>query len=192
MMEASGPYYLQLATHLFESGIAVSVVNPLVVKRYTQMLLLRAKTDRQDAKCLARYGEDQKPTEWQPNEQYINQLGQLQALLNQYIKQRTALNNQLDAQRSSGVPNPAFQASAEKIYKMLNDEIAQVEQQMKNLADQYHKEQMDALQTIPGIGKKTAMVLVLITHGFEALSKRQTTRLFHWNLSTCLSVWLLR
>ena len=34
VMEATGPYYLQLATFLFNKGVKVSVINPLVIKRF--------------------------------------------------------------------------------------------------------------------------------------------------------------
>lgn len=46
VMEASGPYYLELATYLYEQGLKVSVVNPLVIRRYGQMKLMRTKTEQ--------------------------------------------------------------------------------------------------------------------------------------------------
>ena len=55
-MEASGPYYLQLANYLNTHKIEVSVVNPLVIKRFSQMNLQRAKTDKKDAETIANYG----------------------------------------------------------------------------------------------------------------------------------------
>lgn len=166
VMEASGPYYLPLATFLFEAGVGVSVVNPLVVKRFSQMRLMRAKTDRQDSKCLLSYGQTEQPQEWKPRPLYINELSQLQALLEQYVKQRTALKNQLHAQKASGVPNEAFKASAQKVLETLEAEITDVEQQMEQLARQYHQEQFETLLSIPGIGRKTALVLTVITQGF--------------------------
>ncbi len=166
VMEASGPYYLPLATFLFEAGIGVSVVNPLVVKRFAQMRLVRAKTDRQDAKCLLSYGITEQPQEWKPSPLYINELSQLQALLDQYVKQHTALKNQLHAQKASGVLNEAFKTSAQKVLETLEAEIAELEQQMEQLAREHHKDQMDAVLSVPGVGRKTALVLTVITHGF--------------------------
>lgn len=167
VMEASGPYYLQLATFLFEAGIGVSVVNPLVVKRFSQMRLLRTKTDRQDAKCLLSYGCTEQPESWKPMPLHINELSQLQALLDQYVKQRTALKNQLHAQKASGVPNEAFNASAQKILEALEAEIAELEQQMEQLARKHYQDQMDAVLSVPGIGPKTTLVLMIVTQGFS-------------------------
>lgn len=56
VMEASGPYYSRLAGYLHALGIAVCVVNPLVIKRFSQMNLQRAKTDKKDAETIANYG----------------------------------------------------------------------------------------------------------------------------------------
>ena len=53
IMEATGVYHLRLAVYLLEHGIAVSVINPLVIRRFCQMLLKRAKTDKADAKQIA-------------------------------------------------------------------------------------------------------------------------------------------
>ena len=60
-MEASGPYYLQLACFLHEHGVAVSVINPLVIRRFSQMRMSRAKTDKKDAKMIAEYGRIEQP-----------------------------------------------------------------------------------------------------------------------------------
>jgi transposase len=46
---SSGPYFCRLATFLYHHQIAVSVVNPLVIKRFAQMRLVRVKTDKADA-----------------------------------------------------------------------------------------------------------------------------------------------
>ena len=49
VMEATGSYYLPLACRLHKNSIKVSVVNPLVIRRYAQMQLRRVKTDKADA-----------------------------------------------------------------------------------------------------------------------------------------------
>ncbi|MFT4611445.1 MAG: transposase [Glaciecola sp.] len=50
-MEAKGYYYYyQLDYHLLESGIKVSVENPLSVNRFIQMKLSEIKTDKSDSK----------------------------------------------------------------------------------------------------------------------------------------------
>src|ERR1700748_1619470 len=71
VMEASGPYYLQLAGFLSDHNIAISVINPLVIRRFCQMRLSRAKTDQKDAKMIAAYGRTEDPQAWSPAADYI-------------------------------------------------------------------------------------------------------------------------
>ena len=66
VMEATGPYYLKLATFLFDKGLPVSVENPLKIKRFMQMNLQRTKTDKADARAIANYGSLLNPPLWKP------------------------------------------------------------------------------------------------------------------------------
>jgi len=74
IMEATGPYYLKLAFYLHGQGFTVSVVNPLVIRRFSQMRLLRAKTDKADARMIAAYGKVEQPDAWQPPAGYVIKL----------------------------------------------------------------------------------------------------------------------
>lgn len=65
VMEATGTYHARLALMLFEAGRQVSVVNPLVIKRYAQMKLLRVKSDRADAQLILAYGSQERPPLWE-------------------------------------------------------------------------------------------------------------------------------
>lgn len=167
VMEASGPYYLPLASYLDQQGHSLSVINPLVVRRFSQMRLRRAKTDKADARLLSEFGVNQTPSRWQAPARLMSQLAQLQTLLDQYIKQRTALRNQQESFQGSGVPNPGLAASLEKSLAHLQEQIKELETQLDNLAKTHHADMYANLQTIPGIGRKTALCLVVITQGFS-------------------------
>jgi transposase len=54
-MEATGAYSLPLADFMVNEGYAVSVVNPAKIKAFAHSELSRAKTDKADAKLIARY-----------------------------------------------------------------------------------------------------------------------------------------
>ena len=56
VMEATGYYHYRLAQFLHKNKVAVSVVNPLIVKRFIQMKLSKVKTDKSDAKSICEYG----------------------------------------------------------------------------------------------------------------------------------------
>ncbi len=167
IMEASGPYYLPLATYLDQHQFSLSVINPLVIRRFSQMQLRRAKTDKADARLLSAFGANQIPQLWQPPATLMSQIAQLQTLLGQYVKQRTALQNQQESFQGSGVPNPGLVASLEKSLAHLGEQIKELETQLDNLAKTHHAELYANLQTIPGVGRKTALCLLVITSGFS-------------------------
>ena len=64
--EATGPYSEAIATHLADAGHVVSVVNPATVAAFARTQLVRAKTDRQDARLIAQFCAQHRPAPWQP------------------------------------------------------------------------------------------------------------------------------
>jgi transposase len=170
VMEATGPYYLRLATWLFANGVKVSVVNPLVIKRFSQMRLLRAKTDRADAKMIAAYGKAEEPTIWKPSQDWVMELQQLEAVLEQYDRQRTALLNQTEAFTQSGAGSGKALKLVKQSLRHLDKQTACAEKLMEQLIDEQHHDLLKRLSTIPGIGNKTAIMLIVITDGFSKFS----------------------
>jgi len=167
VMEASGPYYLRLACFLCDSGIAVSVVNPLVIRRFCQMRMSRTKTDKKDAVMIAEYGKTEKPSAWKAPEQHVIQLQQRSALLSNLVKERTALCNQLESFESSGMLDKMLKKTLLKELQHKEELIAQLDKEMEALSTRHYAEMLENLKSIPGMGKKTAMALIVLSGGFE-------------------------
>lgn len=170
VMEASGPYYLNLAFFLADRGIAVSVVNPLVIRRYSQMRLMRAKTDKKDAAVIADYGSSQQPALWAKEEGYVLELKQMQAYMEQLNKSRTGFMRQMQAFEVNPVQSKTVIKSLKKQIEILEKQIKLIEEEMKLLVGKHHQEQLKQLQSIPGIGTKTAMALIVLSGGFTKFS----------------------
>lgn len=58
ILEATGNYHLPVLSYLQENDIFVSVINPLVMKKYATKSLRKVKTDKMDAIKIANYGLD--------------------------------------------------------------------------------------------------------------------------------------
>lgn len=58
VMEHTGVYYQIVAETLVGAGIAVSVVNPVLIKQYGDNSLRKVKTDKKDSMKIARYALD--------------------------------------------------------------------------------------------------------------------------------------
>lgn len=65
-MEATGSYWITLATVLAEAHFAVIVINPAQARDFAKALLKRAKTDAFDAQVLAELGARLRPEPWTP------------------------------------------------------------------------------------------------------------------------------
>ncbi len=65
-MEATSTYGNALARFLVEAGYKVSIVNPSRPKAFGKSELSRTKTDRADAKVIARFCAALKPAPWTP------------------------------------------------------------------------------------------------------------------------------
>lgn len=167
VLEYTGVYSLGLATFLYDNKIALSVINPLSAKHFAAMQLSRAKTDKADAKLLAEYGQSQKPVLWQPQATHIQQVRQIYALLNQYQKQLTSLNNFAHQQALQVVETTTVCQSLGLMISQLKEQINTLELQLKKLIEDNHKDLFDRLQSIPSIGPATAMALIAVTQAFE-------------------------
>ena len=58
VMEATGRYHLPLLNALKEAGVFVSIVNPLVMKKYASTAIRKGKTDKIDSVRIANFGID--------------------------------------------------------------------------------------------------------------------------------------
>lgn len=167
VMEATGPYYLKLAFHLHANGYNVSVINPLVIRRFSQMRLLRAKTDKADARMIADYAVSQQPVLWSPPAAYVLELQHMEAFVQQLHKQHTAFKGQQEAFEASGSMSQQMGKALKKMLSDIEQQIAKAEQDMEDIISRYHNDLLVQLTSIPGIGKKTAIALIILSNGFK-------------------------
>jgi transposase len=166
VMEASGPYYLQLACFLRDEGVLVSVINPLVIRRFSQMRMSRAKTDKKDAKMIAEYGKMEQPALWQKPEQHVITLQQTEALLTRLQTEYTALSNQLESFDSSGMLTKQLRKEISVELSHKDRLMKKLIKQMEQLANEHYSNMLVNLKSIPGMGSKTAMMLTVLSGGF--------------------------
>ena len=98
-MEHTGRYYEPVASWLTSAGIYVSAVNPALVKEFGNESIRTPKTDKADAKKMARFALDR----WTKLQQYSrmdelrNQLKTMNRQFSFYMDQKTAMKNNLIA-----------------------------------------------------------------------------------------------
>ncbi|RKS42822.1 transposase [Gillisia mitskevichiae] len=168
VMEATGCYHYCLAQFLYENNFKVSVVNPLSIKRFIQMKLSKVKTDKSDAKAIYEYAQINRVPIYTGRSSIQAKCLQLLSLQDFYVKQRTAIKNKIQGEKSLGSPSEEVEISLKRTLNILNIEIKLLQDQLEILVNEIHNKQLSQLMSIPGIGIKTAMLLIVLTDGFTS------------------------
>jgi transposase len=167
VMEATGYYHYQLAYYLQENSVVLSVENPLSVKRFIQMKLSKIKTDKSDSKLICEYAKQVDLKLWQGNSKHQLECLQMTRLLSVYTKQSTMLKNKLYGEAVLGQPSKLVVTSLKRSLRQLKKEIDTIEETLLLLVNEVHKDVLTRLKSIPGIGKKTSLMIVVLTDGFD-------------------------
>lgn len=131
------------------------------------MRLVRAKTDAKDARVIAEYGISEQPKAWKAEEKIAIKMRQIMSALDNINKQMTMTNNQFEAFKSTGILDPQVKKSLKSILKHLKLQKAKLEEQIEKYILEHYKETEELLKSIPGIGKKAAIILILLTDNFR-------------------------
>lgn len=169
VMEATGVYYEDLADFLYSSKEQVSVVLANKIKNYAKSINVKTKTDKVDSKIIADFGMERKLDTWKPMSPVYKESRDFCRELLSIKKEMTRAKNQKHAMIKS-------HGKSEIILNFKNDQITFYENSIKNIIkelrrivdmDPQLKEKLNKVQTIPGIGFETAVILASETNGFE-------------------------
>lgn len=96
-VEHTGRYYEPMAMWLSNAGVFVSAVNPILVKQFSSDSLHEPKTDKADAKKIARYTLDHwaKLKQYSVMDEIRNQLKTMNRQFGFYMDQKNAMKNNL-------------------------------------------------------------------------------------------------
>lgn len=156
VVEASGGYEAAIVSELVDRGVAVAVVNPTRVRAFARAEGILAKTDKIDARVIARFGTTMKPQARARREQAQVQLNELVSRRRQLVLMLTAEKNRLHP------ASPAMQAHIASHIAWLQAEIETLEQQISQAieANPAWAETAKRVDSAPGIGFITAATLV--------------------------------
>jgi transposase len=156
-LEASGDYQRPVARFLYERGLTVSIVNPLRTSAYAESQLTRSKTDRVDARLLARFCKKEEPSPWEPSSSEQKSLKEMTRGLEQLKKERDRLKNQIGQSE-----NPTVTGALQSVLESVGEQIARLEEAIDQHVQSTDKlaRNRDLLETIPGIGQTTASLVL--------------------------------
>jgi transposase len=174
VMEATGIYHENLAAWLYGQGAKVSVVNPAHVKHYAQSLGVQTKNDKKDSTVLARYGQREQPSLWQPAAPEARTLKALLARLAAVEKDLQREKNRQEKALVSDTPEAVLNSIADMVGHFEDEQAS-----LGKLIDEHIKAHKNLkgnqalLESIPGVGKVVSqqMLVVLGSHQFVSASQ---------------------
>lgn len=167
VMEATGSYWITLATVLHQAGYVVSVVNAAHAHHFAKSHGQRAKTDGVDARMLVRLAEERHPAPWTPPPTVYHELRQRLVARDGLIAMRTQARNQRHALQQWPIVIESVMAQLDTVIATVTAQINQLEQEIAAvLADGAWARSACLLQSIPGVGTLTAAWLLVTTVNF--------------------------
>ena len=174
VMEATGRYHRRVHRCLHDRGFEVVLVNPLRARRFAEGAGPLAKTDRVDARMLAKLGaalDDLEPVA--PQEAFLNRLGDLLVVRAKHVDARTMLKQVAKEVDGEG------EAVVRTTIAHLNEQIAGLEAAIEAVivGDPEQAERYRILTSIPGVGEVTAAALLCWMPELGSLGRRQAAAL---------------
>ena len=169
VFEPTGRYHRQLHQCLAAAGVETVAVRPDCARRFAEALGLLVKTDRVDAKVLARYGRLEGLEATAPLDKALADLQDLVRVRRRYVDEIAALGR-LDQELGA---KPALR-HLRKVRASLEREVKAVD---KNLlaaieADAGLRRRAEVLRSIPGVGPATAAGLLAAMPELGGLGRR--------------------
>jgi len=157
IVEATGGYERRVVAELANADHLVSVVNPRQVRDFARALGILAKTDRIDARLIARFGQQVRPRTIAKTHEKQDELQQLVTRRRQLIDTRTAETNRQELLTSKPV-----RKSVQKVIAMLNKQIKCIEKEIAEFleSDDEWKDKADIIKSVPGVGEVTVVSLL--------------------------------
>jgi transposase len=178
VLEATGNYQLELTLVMAAAKLPVAVVNPRQVRDFAKALGVLAKTDRIDARTIARFAAAVKPAVDPLPDEASLELESMMTRRRQLISMLASEKNRLQA-----LFGPARRGRAELSIRdtinYLKKELNRLDRDLQKLveASPIWKAKDDLLRSAPGIGKVTAFTLAFDLPELGTLDRKKIAAL---------------
>jgi transposase len=156
VLESTGGLEVSAITELYAAGLAVALVNPGRVREFARSLGLLAKTDKLDARLLARFAEAVKPSATRLPDEQERHLAGLVGRRRQLLEILVAEKNRLNSTQ------PSLKGNVEEHIRWLQEALAKLDKEIQEYIRQSEvwKDKSDLMRSVPGVGPVTASTLL--------------------------------
>jgi transposase len=170
VVEATGGLEIRLLTALYEANLPFCRVHPGRVREFARSIGLLAKTDKLDARLLARFGEAVKPATTALPGEDEQHLSALLARRRQVIDMLTAEKNRL------GTAPAVTQERISQHILWLQEERDNLDKDIDQFINQTPilEQKQELLQSVPGVGPVVSAILMADLPELGQLSRQKS------------------
>ena len=173
VLEATGGLEVRLAAALAAAALPVAVVNPRQVRSFARAMGRLAKTDRLDAKVIARFAEAVRPPVRPLPDETTRHLGALVARRRQLLEMLVAERNQRQA------ADRTLHERIDAHLSWLENALAEIEGDLDGAVrdSPVWRAKEELLRSVPGVGPVSARTLLAQLPELGSLTRRQVAAL---------------
>ncbi len=174
VLEATGGYEQVVAAAIAAEALPLAVVNPRQIRDFARASGRAAKTDRLDAEVIAHFADVIRPEPRALPDAARRAFAELVARRRQLIEIIVAENNRMEH-----LSQPRLIRGAQRIQAALQKEVTELERELDDTMrnSPLWRANEDLLTSVPGVGDKTARVLIAELPELGTLTRRQIAHL---------------
>ena len=174
VLEASGGYEFLVCQAMHAVGITLTVAQPSCVRYFAKSVRVLAKTDRIDAKIIARFGEATSPAPTTPPRKNVGKIRALCVRRQQIVDDRVRESNRLEACSDPDI--------REDLSKSVDQLLRREEQLTKEIdailaTDEVFREKAKVMEQLKGVGPKTINTLLAWLPELGTLTRQEIAAL---------------
>jgi transposase len=172
-IEASGGYERGVVAYLREAGLRVSLHQPVQIKAFARMRLRRAKNDRLDAHLIAAFTAIlglERPAPDKRFQAFADHLTFIEQVEDDIVRAKTRLEHQRDPRLRRQLENDLDRARRRR-----QAELVRLMAALRAHEDIARR--LDLVLSIPGIGERTAVALIVGIPELGSLTREQAASL---------------
>lgn len=180
IMESTGDYHILSAVLFSEAGLDVRVINPLLSAKYAQGNIRKTKTDKADARLLAKIAlvEPDLPPKFNCSRQEVNyrkKMRLLDTLSDQITRLQVALKNYQTTLSQLGINLSPAETELKGTIKLLKKQKEQLLKELGQVTNINQDKLVDHkhLVEIPGVAAHTAAAVITTMSNGPATTAKQ-------------------